>query len=348
MSEILRRMRAGRAARSTARSSSSTTARSTGPTRCCPPSRTRRCRSSPIRSTGARAPPCAPAWRGARRPGPHPGRRSRVRPGGLAPAARPDPAGPGHRGLTGAGSSASGGNMLFSHWVGRPFAGSARHHCSTTWPSPTWRRATSCSTASCSTAWRSQSDGFDFEPEITAKLLRQGNRIYEVPVAYAGREPARARRSPGATTSGPAGRSSGCASPLRMPAPGPHSPEPSEPGGDAAGISAVVVNYHAGAVPARLRRRAPRRGRRRHRRGRQRLRRRRGGRHGVGPPRRAVAALGGQHRLRPGRQPRCRGAAAAAYLLVCNPDRGAAPGRRRRPGRRPGRRRRGSASPGPA
>jgi glycosyltransferase involved in cell wall biosynthesis len=32
-----------------------------------------------------------------------------------------------------------------------------------------------------------QADRFDFEPEITAKLLRQGNRIYEVPVTYTGR-----------------------------------------------------------------------------------------------------------------------------------------------------------------
>jgi glycosyltransferase involved in cell wall biosynthesis len=29
---------------------------------------------------------------------------------------------------------------------------------------------------------------FDFEPEITAKLLRRGNRIYEVPISYAGRD----------------------------------------------------------------------------------------------------------------------------------------------------------------
>ena len=33
-----------------------------------------------------------------------------------------------------------------------------------------------------------ESDGFDFEPEITAKVLRQGHRIYEVPVSYAGRD----------------------------------------------------------------------------------------------------------------------------------------------------------------
>jgi glycosyltransferase involved in cell wall biosynthesis len=33
------------------------------------------------------------------------------------------------------------------------------------------------------------SDGFDFEPEITAKVLRRGHRIYEVPVSYTGRDP---------------------------------------------------------------------------------------------------------------------------------------------------------------
>jgi glycosyltransferase involved in cell wall biosynthesis len=34
-----------------------------------------------------------------------------------------------------------------------------------------------------------QSDRFEFEPEITAKVLRSGYRIYEVPISYAGREP---------------------------------------------------------------------------------------------------------------------------------------------------------------
>ncbi len=32
-----------------------------------------------------------------------------------------------------------------------------------------------------------ESDRFDFEPEITAKVLRRGFRIYEVPVSYSGR-----------------------------------------------------------------------------------------------------------------------------------------------------------------
>ncbi len=30
--------------------------------------------------------------------------------------------------------------------------------------------------------------GFEFEPEVTAKILRQGIKIYEVPVSYAGRD----------------------------------------------------------------------------------------------------------------------------------------------------------------
>jgi len=33
-----------------------------------------------------------------------------------------------------------------------------------------------------------QSNRFDFEPEITAKVLRRGYRIYEVPISYSGRE----------------------------------------------------------------------------------------------------------------------------------------------------------------
>lgn len=33
-----------------------------------------------------------------------------------------------------------------------------------------------------------ESDRFEFEPEITAKVMRRGHRIYEVPISYAGRE----------------------------------------------------------------------------------------------------------------------------------------------------------------
>jgi hypothetical protein len=33
-----------------------------------------------------------------------------------------------------------------------------------------------------------QSERFGIEPEVTAKILRTGERIYEVPISYAGRE----------------------------------------------------------------------------------------------------------------------------------------------------------------
>lgn len=33
-----------------------------------------------------------------------------------------------------------------------------------------------------------KSDGFDFEPEITAKVLKKGARLYELPISYYGRE----------------------------------------------------------------------------------------------------------------------------------------------------------------
>ena len=38
------------------------------------------------------------------------------------------------------------------------------------------------------------SNRFDFEPEITAKVLRRGYRIYEVPISYAGREVAEGKK----------------------------------------------------------------------------------------------------------------------------------------------------------
>ncbi|MDI3339913.1 MAG: glycosyltransferase family 2 protein [Sphaerobacter sp.] len=43
-------------------------------------------------------------------------------------------------------------------------------------------------TADLACALRLRSDRWGFDPEITAKLLKTGNRIYEVPIAYNGRE----------------------------------------------------------------------------------------------------------------------------------------------------------------
>ena len=39
-----------------------------------------------------------------------------------------------------------------------------------------------------------EADGFAFEPEFTGKVLRQGHRIYEVPVAYVSRSAAEGRK----------------------------------------------------------------------------------------------------------------------------------------------------------
>ena len=39
-----------------------------------------------------------------------------------------------------------------------------------------------------------ESERFEFEPEVTAKLLRSGVRIYEVPISFAGREPTEGRK----------------------------------------------------------------------------------------------------------------------------------------------------------
>jgi glycosyltransferase involved in cell wall biosynthesis len=45
---------------------------------------------------------------------------------------------------------------------------------------------------------RIDSDDFGFEPEITAKVLRRGHAVYEVPVAFAGRDVAAGRKFRGA------------------------------------------------------------------------------------------------------------------------------------------------------
>ncbi|MGH9190457.1 MAG: glycosyltransferase family 2 protein [Acidimicrobiales bacterium] len=41
---------------------------------------------------------------------------------------------------------------------------------------------------------RIESDRFDFEPEITAKVLRNGHRIYEVPISHSARRPDEGRK----------------------------------------------------------------------------------------------------------------------------------------------------------
>lgn len=78
-------------------------------------------------------------------------------------------------------------NMLFTHWVGNRFLSLVTNLLYNT---------TLSDMETCYKLFdRRVLDGitidsnrFDFEPEITAKVLRRGYRIYEVPISYAGRE----------------------------------------------------------------------------------------------------------------------------------------------------------------
>jgi glycosyltransferase involved in cell wall biosynthesis len=78
-------------------------------------------------------------------------------------------------------------NMLFWHWVGNRFLSLATNLLYNT----TLSDMETCYKLFDRTVLegiRIESDRFEFEPEITAKLLRRGHRIYEVPISYAGRE----------------------------------------------------------------------------------------------------------------------------------------------------------------
>jgi glycosyltransferase involved in cell wall biosynthesis len=79
-------------------------------------------------------------------------------------------------------------NMLFMHWVGNRFLSLVTNALYNT---------TLSDMETCYKLFdrrildgiNLQSDRFEFEPEVTAKVLRQKIRIYEVPISYAGREP---------------------------------------------------------------------------------------------------------------------------------------------------------------
>jgi glycosyltransferase involved in cell wall biosynthesis len=78
-------------------------------------------------------------------------------------------------------------NMLFLHWVGNRFLSLVTNML---------YNSTLSDMETCYKLFqREVLDGvqlranrFDFEPEFTAKVLRRGIRIYEVPISYAGRE----------------------------------------------------------------------------------------------------------------------------------------------------------------
>ena len=78
-------------------------------------------------------------------------------------------------------------NMLFWHWVGNRFLSLATNLLYNT----TLSDMETCYKLFDRTVLDGitiESDRFEFEPEITAKVLRRGHRIYEVPISYAGRE----------------------------------------------------------------------------------------------------------------------------------------------------------------
>lgn len=78
-------------------------------------------------------------------------------------------------------------NMLLSHWIGNRFLSLVTNILYST---------TLSDMETCFKLFDSKilegihidSDHFEFEPEITAKILRRGYRIYEVPISYSGRE----------------------------------------------------------------------------------------------------------------------------------------------------------------
>jgi glycosyltransferase involved in cell wall biosynthesis len=79
-------------------------------------------------------------------------------------------------------------NMLFWHWVGNHFLSLVTNVLYNT---------TLSDMETCYKLFDRKvldgitlrSDRFDFEPEVTAKVLKRGYRIYEVPISYTGREP---------------------------------------------------------------------------------------------------------------------------------------------------------------
>jgi glycosyltransferase involved in cell wall biosynthesis len=78
-------------------------------------------------------------------------------------------------------------NMLYLHWVGNKVLSLATNLLYNT----TLSDMETCYKLFDREVLRGitiKSDRFDFEPEITAKVLRQHIRIYEVPISYAGRE----------------------------------------------------------------------------------------------------------------------------------------------------------------
>ena len=78
-------------------------------------------------------------------------------------------------------------NMLFLHWVGNRMLSLVTNMLYNTTLSD-METCYKLFDRELLAGIRWQARGFEFEPEVTAKVLRRGIRIYEVPISYAGRE----------------------------------------------------------------------------------------------------------------------------------------------------------------
>ncbi|MDH3538900.1 MAG: glycosyltransferase family 2 protein [Acidimicrobiia bacterium] len=78
-------------------------------------------------------------------------------------------------------------NMFFWHWVGNRFLSLATNIMFNTTLSD-METCYKMFDADLLRSFNLTADRFDFEPEVTATALRLGERIWEVPISYAGRE----------------------------------------------------------------------------------------------------------------------------------------------------------------
>lgn len=78
-------------------------------------------------------------------------------------------------------------NMLFWHWIGNRFLTLITNILYNTTLSD-METCYKLFKAEIIKGLRIRSDRFNFEPEITAKIMKKGIRIYEVPISYTGRE----------------------------------------------------------------------------------------------------------------------------------------------------------------
>ena len=78
-------------------------------------------------------------------------------------------------------------NMLFLHWVGNRFLSLVTNVLYNTTISD-METCYKLFDREVLAGLKIEAQRFEFEPEITAKVLRRGHRVYEVPISYAGRE----------------------------------------------------------------------------------------------------------------------------------------------------------------